>query len=170
MAQVVYTRVKYFGEFNLKAVQNTVMGWFTDNGFLAHEKNYTQKGDEIEIWIDAERDRSEYVRDIIELKFHYWSVTPTKKNESGDQLYTGRALLQTWAKTEVGYEDFYGDNKFDDPKSPWKARLFKLYENHILKRTLEFEYEDVLFYDTHKLINAIKKTYGMEFDTLRDGE
>ncbi len=170
MAPLVYDRIKYYGEFNLKKTYNAALNWLSEHGFTSHELNYTQKEEEIEIWIDAERDRSEYIRDIIELRFHYWSVIPTRTDENGDQLYTGRLLLQVYAKIEVGYEDFYGDNKFNDPKKPWKANLLKLFEKHILKRTIEFEYEDVLFYDTHNLINTIKKAYGIEFTTLRGEE
>ena len=170
MSTLVYDRVKYYGEFDLKGVHVITMDWFANSGFKAHELNYTQKNEEIEIWIDAERDRSEIIRDIIKLRFHYWGVRPTRKDEKGNQYYTGRLLLQIWGNYELGYEDFYGDSKYRDPNKPWTGKLLDFYAKHILKRTIEFEYEDVLFYDTHKLVNVIKKAYGIEFTTMRGEE
>jgi len=155
-------RIKYKGVFDLDKVYKGAILWFKEHKFEFHETSYKTKPPELELsWI-AERKKSGFIKEVIEIHWHMFEQYPVEVIENGvkKQLYDANFTITMWGAIETDYADIFGEQKWRD--SNLKRRMLSFYNRYVVKKELDIMEEDVLYYEMYNLQTVIKKMIGMK--------
>ncbi len=140
--------LKYNGVFDLKKLYNSSKQWFNANKYDLSEKEYKEKsgslGSEFNIILEAERDIDDYAKFVISA--HMFLLRIKKINGK----YNGNIKINVSAYVLLDRKNKFQSNQF-------KAFLFFLYNNIIIKDKIENVHEDRLYSEVLDFINNLKK-------------
>lgn len=159
-SEVFKQEVKYKGYFNYSDLYTFCYNWLKENDYsnLSEEK-YTEKiagnGKEIQIEWVAKKKVSDYLRNIIEVKWHILGLTDAEVEINGKKEKTnkGEIKLKIVANMEKDWEGNWADPKM---------KFFRgIYDKYIVKTTVD-EYEDKLTGKATSLVEEVKAFLNLE--------
>lgn len=153
-------RVKFRGVFDLEGLYRTMYNWFESKQYEFHEELYKSKPPELELSWRAERKKTGYIRDVVNVYLHLFGeeVEAVKKGVK-QRLMKGRMLIDFWGVTETDYPSITGERKWT---TMWQRRLQDFYNRYIVKREIETAHVDVLYYEVYQLHDVVKNYLDLE--------
>ncbi len=134
--------LKQKGFFNYGDLYNFCYNWFKDNNYNLMEEEYTEKispfGKEIQIKWVAKKKVSDYLRNIIEAKWHILGMSDAEVEIDGKKIKTnkGEVKIKVSADLEKDYENNW------EKQAYWKM-MRGIYDKYIVRTTID-EYEEKL--------------------------
>jgi hypothetical protein len=149
-------RIKYKGMFDLDGFYRTMALWFKDRRFELHETLYKGKPPELEIRWRAERKRTSFVKEFVNVRLHMlgeYDVDAIVKGKK-KKMAKGRLTVAIYADVEAPYEDIFGEKQWTATNI--ERRLLRLFQGWIFKKELEGLYQDQIYYEVYSLYSTMK--------------
>ncbi|NJL44169.1 MAG: hypothetical protein HC945_02545 [Nitrosarchaeum sp.] len=147
--------IRYEGIFNYRELYRFIHDWLEQRKYDVDETRYKAKGGESELEWTATKDVTEYVRNSISVKFHFWDVKHSSKD--GREEDTGRFEI------DLAYQIITKEHLLFQTKSTEGTTYgniiakLKTWMITLRKNEIAAEYEDKLHYETLRLQTEIKK-------------
>jgi len=132
--------VRYKGEFDLHALYGLIKGFFLARDYDFYERRYKDKGNEIKINMDPDREYDEYHKVIFSVFIHVMDYTHVQVVRGGKPKTLIRGRVQIDFSHKITYD--YSPVKIFDTKNKTGKLLKKLY-GVVTQREVD-EYWDVL--------------------------
>ncbi|MBR9676710.1 hypothetical protein GOV04_01040 [Candidatus Woesearchaeota archaeon] len=148
--------IKRVGVFDYNDLYNSVKNWFEAKKYRFIEKNYKNKGNEINISMAPVKKVSEYVRFVIGLDMFILDIKNVDVVKDGKKttMQQARAKIKLTYNVETDYQ-----GRFD--KSEKLQKLKKFIDNKLLKKKLDEEDWTNLWIETNDLKKVIETKIGM---------
>jgi hypothetical protein len=146
-------RIRKIGVFNFAKLYESLKEWIQIHHYDFNEKEYTlketDKGKEIIISWEAEREVTDYIKYFFKVDFLLENVFIVEKD-----LFKGKILITFTAKLQLDYREKWKHNKISE-------FFFKLYNEYLVKK--EIEHHQIKLYnemmDLHKTAKDILEFY-----------
>ncbi len=151
-------RIKYRGMFDLDKLYRTMGIWFKERRFELHERLYKSKPPELEVRWEAERRRTNYVREVITVHMHMWGeynidvIVGGKKKKMANV----RMVITLNCNAEAPYADIFGEPRWTQTNI--ERRLLRVFQGWVMSREMAGLYWDRLYYELIDLTNLVKET------------
>jgi hypothetical protein len=157
--------IHYSGVFDWGELYRTVVKWLQDRAYRIHEKSYKHKvggsGAEIEWNFDGYRKHTEYIMFAVYVFVHSYDTTVVEVIRDGkkQKLEKGRLIITLDAEWK---EDYSGQFK-----GPFNEKMKNFLTQQVLGGDKEegFLWWDVIWYESYRLFNEMKKVLNMETAT-----
>lgn len=153
-------RVKFKGVFDLDGLYKTMYNWFEAKQYEFHETLYKSKPPELELTWRAERKKTGYIREVVNVYFHlFGSEVEAVKKGVKQRLMKGRMLIDFWGVIETDYPSITNERKWT---SAWQRRLQRFYNEYIIKKEMDLIHTDTLYYEIYQLHDVVKNYLDLE--------
>lgn len=129
------SQLRYTGVFDLDRLYSEIKNWFGENEYDFYEKAHTDKskpkGKELKYTFLGEREVTDYFKYNITVQFFIQEVNPVSGN-----LVHGKAKVTISGVLEMDHHNKWQRSAFSD-------FLFRIYNNHIIRRDIEKRKEDL---------------------------
>ncbi len=151
--------LKHKGYFNYSDLYSYCYNWFKENRYGVSEDEYVEKisgAKEIQITWVAKRKVSDYLREIISIKWHITGLSDAEVEINGKKEKTnkGDIKLKVSAEMERDYDSQW------EKKPLWKT-MRGIYDKYIIKTTMD-EYEDKLTGKGQQFVEEVKAYLNLE--------
>ncbi len=151
--------LKHKGYFTYSDLYSYCYNWFKDNRYSVAEEEYVEKisnGKEIQITWVAKKKVSDYLREIITIKWHILGLNDAEVEINGKKEKTnkGDIKMKVTAEMERDYESEWEKKPF------WKS-VRGIYDKYIIKTTVD-DYEDRLAGKGQSYIEEVKAYLNLE--------
>ena len=151
--------VRYKGVFDLQGLYSMMANWLMKYSFYFHETSHKCKTPGLEVDWEAYRKKTGFVMEKITVYIHAFTEdVDVVEDGVKKRMSKGRLTVRFSGSTETAYSDIYGKKRFN---TPFQRRLLKFYNDVIMKRELDFMYEDVLYYELYNFQTAVKEYLNM---------
>jgi hypothetical protein len=120
---------RHVGVFNIDKLYSELKGFMEDSGYDFNEDTHTEKekstGKNISIIWTFERDVTDYIKYVVDVKFLLQKIVPASEN-----LVNGFIKMTAFGKVILDYKDEWSKNRFSE-------FMFKMYNNYIIKPQIE---------------------------------
>jgi hypothetical protein len=154
--------VRYTGLFDFDALYAAIIDWCKSHGYKWDEETYKHKvpsprGAESEWAWYAEKDVTDYIKYKISMKVHTWDGTEVEviKDKKKKKLTNARFQIIMNGTIITDWQKRWEKNRFT-------RFLGRLYEEHIIRKKIENNYHDDLYYRLWNLQAIIKKFFNMQ--------
>jgi len=156
------SRIKYNGLYDLDGLYKLMANWMRQRRFELHETLYKARPPELEIRWRAERRKTGFAMEVIEIYYHSWGDYDVEvvKNGKKKKMTNARMILTISGDLLAPYSDIFGRPRWT--ANGVERRLLNIFRNWFMKRELESLYWDTFYYEVWKLHGAIKDFMGFE--------
>jgi len=154
------TWLKYKGVFDFEGLYRLMVRWLKERKFEFYETLHKAKPPELELVWRAERRKTGYIMEVIDIYFHLWDAFDVEVIQDGKKkiLTKARMSVSLTPRIITAYGDIFGSKRWN---TEIERRMMSLFNKYIIKQDLDQMYDDVLYYETYKLHTAMKKFLGM---------
>ncbi|MBN2454747.1 hypothetical protein JXB11_04335 [Candidatus Woesearchaeota archaeon] len=154
-------RIKFRGLFDIDSLYRFMAHWLKHHKYEFHETLYKFKPPEMELRWRAERRKTGFVKEIINLHLHMWGEYDVEIIAKGKKkkMANARMVLDIDGALEAPYSDLFGKRRWN---LPMERRLLSIFHRYVLKREFELEYIDVLYYEIYNFLADIKEHMKLE--------
>lgn len=153
--------IKFRGICEWDTIYSLMVRWFKERKFEFHEKLYKSKPPELELDWFAERKKTPYIMDRVDINFHAFEVEEVEAIKRGKKRKMLKMQMTIIFKIKVitGYPDIFETKKWN---TEFTRRLLDIYNKAILKKEIDTVYTDGLYYEVYGLHQLIKQHFEME--------
>lgn len=146
--------VRFRGIFDFQGLYNMMVHWLMKYNFYFHETTHKHKPPEIEIEWLAIRKKTGFVQENITIHIHaFVEDVEVIEDSEKKKMSKGRITITFNGSVETAYPDIFEEKQFN---TVLQRKLLKFYNNVIMKRELDFFYDDVLYYEIYNFQTAVK--------------
>jgi len=155
-------RIKYRGIYDLDALYKFMANWLRQRRYRVYETLYKARGQELEIKIRGEREKSGFVMEVLTIDYISYGEYDIDVviNGKKKKMANARMLIKISGDILAPYSDIFGRSRWTH--NAMERRLLNLFRNWFMKRELESVYWDTLYYEMQKFQGAIKDVLKME--------
>tara|TARA_Y100000310_G_C20666497_1_gene807781 strand:- start:1484 stop:1966 length:483 start_codon:yes stop_codon:yes gene_type:complete len=140
-------RIKQKGVFNLDKIYEEMHKWLIDNKYDFNETNHVHKkldkGDEIVLTWEAEREVTDFIKFNLTIDFLLQEINPVS-----DNLVSGSAKITFQSHLNIDYKEKWSSSKFKDFLFSIYRKIF--YKNVISKYAVKLTNEAKELHDITK--------------------
>ena len=150
-------RIKYRGMFDLDGFYKTMALWFKERRFELHERLYKAKPPELRVEWYAERKRTSWVKEIVEVAVHMWGEYDIEAIVNGKKkkMAKVRMIITINGDIESPYADIFGEPRWT--ATNLERRLSQVFRNWVMAREMAGLYWDRLYYELYELYGTLKE-------------
>ena len=153
--------IKFKGVFDLQRLYKVMVRWLKTRKFEFHEPLYRFKPPELILNWNAERRKTPFVKDIIQVNIDVRGYEEVETIVDGikKKLVKGRLTINLYFGNETGYADMFGERRWN---TVIERKLKAWLHQFVLKRDFEMLHLDALMYESWKFHKVIKDFLQME--------
>ena len=143
-------KIRFKGVFDVNRLYKKMVLWIKKHGYEFQEQLYKEKMPELEIVWNARKRKTGYIMDRIYVHIHIFDMETVEVIEKGarKKLAQGRLTITMLPIVETGYADIYEHFQWN---SVFQRRLMSFYNKYVIKKDLDLQYTDALWYDLYNL-------------------
>ncbi len=154
--------IRYKGAVDFDGLYNMICKWMRYRKFKVYEVNHKFKPPEIEIELDGRRKKDAYKRDRIYIHFHMF------KNKDVEVLRGDKVIKMIELRMKILFKSYIDTNY---PNiigwQRWKSSKFTLFlqnffNKYIIKKEIDLQDSDVLYYELYELHAKVKEFLKLE--------
>lgn len=152
--------VKTKGYWNYSELYKFCFNWLKDEDYKIAEKKYVEKvsgfGKEIEIEWEAKKKITDYLQNVIAIKWHILGLKDAEVERDGKKESTNKGEVKITAEAKLvrDYEERWEDHPL------WKT-MRGIYDKYVIRTTID-EYEDKLGGNAEAFIEQVKAFLTLE--------
>ena len=157
--------IRHNGVFDYEGLYKMMHSWLINKRYLFHETKYKDKvstpfGNEIEVDWTAEKKVTEFIKEIVSVRFHLWDAADVEIIKDGKKVKMTKARMEIkiTADMKLDYnEKFSGKNASNIVK-----KLGEFYVDHVMYWDLRLRYINTLEYSLFDFQTKVKKYLNAE--------
>lgn len=153
--------ILFKGIMDFDAFYTMLVRWFKNRRYEFHETLYKSKPPKLDIHWEAEREKTGYVKEFIDIYFKAYEVEEVEVIKEGKKkkMLKLEVTINITPRIELAYSDIFGEKKWN---LEWQRRLLDFFNKFVLRKEIDLLYDDVLWYEAYKLHADIRKYLKME--------
>ena len=147
--------IRFSGVFDYDKLYNAIVGWYSDKGFIMHEKKYVHKGNELEFEWVGDKDITSYYAYDVEVSMFVWDFKKVEAIKDGEkvQLHSGRV--------QIIVKGFYTLDYKDQWQGGFTETLRGIYHKFIIDKDILLKVYKPLYKYVYDLYDKTRDSLGM---------